>query len=208
MSVLYHGSNIKIDRYLEPIKISDNEKAVFASPYKEFVLAFMGRKWSDEDLELGVYRFRTYIIEKKPKIFNKIFSRQQGYLYEVSSNGFKTDPRCGQFEKIKKTRTKISKTVHIPDVLKALKRSEIIMIRYNDLKYVHFNKIGNCLAKEFDKFTFNDLNKLPLKNICIKSKNIDYEDIRKAIYGSNDKKIKKIGMAKLTSLYKVYIVFD
>lgn len=208
---LYHGSNLLIEKFLKPFpsKVINGEEAVFASPYKEFVLAFMGKKWSDKDIELGSYKFKTYIIEKKPGMFKKIYSNQKGYLYEVSKTGFKDDKRLGMqgFEKIKKTKTKIKKMSKIDDVLKELKKSKIIMITYKQLKFIEFSTKCNTYTEFKDnKFNFESLDNLKNKNYCVKSKIVDYKDLRNNLYGDINKKIKLIGFYQLTKTIKLYVI--
>jgi len=211
---LYHGSNFKIEKYLEPIesKILDGDKAIFASYYRYLILAFLGKKWSNKDLELGSYKFKTYLVEKRPNAFEDIYKGQKGYMYEVSKSGFKKDERiCNKVERIKTTKSKIKNTYEIKDLLEELIKSDILMIKYSDLNFVYFTNPKNKKLKLKiikNKFNFDNLKKLEEGNYLVQTiEPIDYIDIRKNLYGELNKKIKKIGFCNINT-DRFYFIFD
>jgi hypothetical protein len=187
--MLYHGSKFLIKNYLEPhsSRVINNEKAVFASPSKSFVLAFMGDKWSDNDFELGEIDGILFMVEKKPNVFSKYLDKKEGYLYTMSNKNFHSNQRLGmkKYEFISDKKVKILKTKKINNVLDALKKSKIKLIKYNQIDFIH---LSDKILKKLD---------------------INYSDIWKKVYGINsNKKIENIGIVYLSNKIKHFILFD
>ena len=92
--VLYHGSGKKL-KTLKPLNQHgdpDLDKAVFASPSKEFAMCYSGRKWSDCDINQSGYgngKNRKFVLtEMRPGALEDIYGGASGYLYEVPKEPF------------------------------------------------------------------------------------------------------------------------
>jgi hypothetical protein len=118
--ILYHGSTARIEDWLEPrpSKVINGEKAVFATPNRWMAEAFAsGLKHTQ--IDLGVANGVGYLAEMYPGAFNIL--KIPGYLYTLSSEGFKHDPRLmGPQELINPDRTKILKTEMIGSLYDAI----------------------------------------------------------------------------------------
>lgn len=213
---IFYGSKSKIDKYIELQKseILNDEKVIHGSYYYEIILTFLGKKWTNRDIEVGSYKFKTYIIEKRPGAFEDIFRGQKGYIYEITDKGFKKDSRLheNQFELIKKTRTKIKVTHEINDVLKELRKSDAVMINYDSLNFVYFIGSKKKLKSyknelKYENFNYNDLVNLPNGNVLIKANNIDFENIEKNINVDKIKKTHVVGFSEPLKNYRVYTLF-
>lgn len=128
--VLYHGSS-EIIEILEPY-YSDilDDKAVFATNKRWLALCFIA-KFKDSDIKIGLVNGIPYLEEVKKDAFD-IF-KTSGYIYTVSSEGFKSHKKLGLkgSEFIKKTETKIIETEKIDNVYMSLKNTDVYMVPYD-----------------------------------------------------------------------------
>lgn len=130
---LYHGSPNKIDR-LEPKNLHGDPQvptAVFASPSREFALAYSGGKWGDRDMEQSLWWDRDnpehtpqmMLQEMRPGAFDETY-QQPGYLYHVPGETFSESPRHGTpWEQISENAVTPTQTEEIPNVSEALRAS-------------------------------------------------------------------------------------
>ncbi len=142
----YHGSKTKIEGYLKPMpsRVIDNEKAVFATPSKTLALIY-SCKWNDSDIELGRVNGKLVIREQYPNAFDLL--KNDGYIYEFSSDGFQTDKRLGMKndEFINYNKVKILKTYKVSNVLTQIKKlKEVTLITIDE--YVKF--LDKCIRKK------------------------------------------------------------
>jgi hypothetical protein len=201
----YHGSSKLIDGYLEPrsSRVIDNEKAVFATPSKEFALAFMGEKWNDNDFDLGSNGRYLHMVERRRGNFEKFFN-VDGYLYKVNKSGFRSDKRLGMpdHEVICDDNVKILSTQYIPNILNALRKSKIVMIKYDDLKFIRFKK-GCKKVMVNTEYILS----LGYQSICLSPDNVSYTSLWKDLVGrKSNEHISKIGvgMVKDSTVYTIF----
>jgi len=89
---LYHGSPRRL-KILRPRNLHgdpDVAEVIFATPFREFALAYAGRKWGDRDLEQSAVAGRPPVTlrEMRPGAFQAIFSGKRGFVYQVPSTPF------------------------------------------------------------------------------------------------------------------------
>lgn len=130
---LYHGSKYEIQGQLEPRPsgVIDGEKAVFATNERWLALVFIP-KHTDADLSIGFAQGIPYIMEMYDGAFDKL--RDSGYIYKVSSDGFRSDPRLGMrhHEFINDDAVDIIESEHIGDVLAELKKTDVKFVSASD----------------------------------------------------------------------------
>ena len=136
----YHGSPRKLD-VLDPRDEhgdTDTPKVVFASPSRNFALAYAGKKWGDRDMEQGYYGSgpdRPMVLrEMRPNAFKDIFDKKRGYLYHLPEAPFHIDAkRKCLAEQWSPTSVVPNKVEEIMDTLKALQaeKEKIQLIPYN-----------------------------------------------------------------------------
>lgn len=218
---LYHGSKKLIKNTLLPFpsKVVNGDMKVFATPSKGFALMFMGKKWHDDDIELGYNNEKNilYAIEKKKNIFKKVFVNRTGYLYKVSAKQFHTDDRLGMkhHEFIADEPVKIISTIVINDVYKELLKSNIILYTFDKIKFIYFNQKKN----NSDIITLNNFNGISMDNIILNIKsytkknivvncNVDYESIWKYVYNINKNDIiTKLGLVEIKKNDYSFIIY-
>jgi len=136
--VLYHGSHKRHLDVLEPrpSNVLDGEEAVFATNVWEIALIF-SRKWTDDDLELGVMNDHLYVAEMFPGAFSVLCG--DGMIYHIKKmdeiKKFTGDERLGMkdHEFISKTKVEYSFREYCPNIKKVLDDSEnIICIKYEE----------------------------------------------------------------------------
>lgn len=121
---LLHGSPTAVPT-LDPGK-----DGVFASPYREMALAYLGR-WDDDDLE---QRFITrpgkpakfVLTEKRPGALKEIFSGRSGHLHHVSDEGFAQHGPADN-EMVAHRPVPVLKSEEIPDAYRALQEAGVVM---------------------------------------------------------------------------------
>jgi len=110
---------------------------VFATSSRVFATVFLGKPWSDTELEFG--RFSQdqpmYLREQHPGVFERIYKGQQGWLYHVDASRFSRDPRTGMREEfISRAPVPISKTTRVNGVWDALldlqKKGQLVLITF------------------------------------------------------------------------------
>jgi hypothetical protein len=219
---LYHGSHKLIKNILNPhpSKVVNGEEKVFATPSKAFALMFLGKRWHDDDIELGSHgeKHLLYAIEKKKNIFIKIFSGKTGYLYKVNAKQFHTDERLGMknYEYIADQPVDILSTKIINDVYKELLKSDIRMITFDKIKFIYFNQIKyNSDVVIVDIFNYEKLDDIMANIKLYKKKNvvvngaIDYGNIWKSIYNlDKNVTITKIGLVEIKKNDYTFVVYD
>jgi len=141
-AALYHGSPEKIDK-LEPRNYHGDPKvpaAVFASPSREFALAYSGGKWGDRDIEQGTHSetddfsdARIDLREMHPGAFEETFQRP-GYMYELPAESFTASPRHGTpWEQVSSTAVIPERVRKIKNVARALQAAKNIrMLPYDE----------------------------------------------------------------------------
>lgn len=141
---LFHGSKHPVGaagggtaHVLEPrpSRVIGGESAVFATNARWLALAFIsGARGSD--IELGTVdddgKPLSYILEARPGTFDLL--KVPGYIYSVSSRGFKSDPRLGmkRHEFIKSSAAKIVHVEHIASAWDELQKCDITLVPYAD----------------------------------------------------------------------------
>lgn len=118
-SVLYHGSTVKIDS-IEPRNHHGDPNVgdvVFASPYRQMALAYLGR-WGDADINQSGYSKdgkQVYTLEEmRPGAFKDVYGKGPGYLYELPADKFARGKTYGGTHEVVST-----------EVVTPLRRSEI-----------------------------------------------------------------------------------
>ena len=132
--LLYHGSPIKME-VLKPKNLHGDpnvKDVVFATPSREFALAYAGKKWGDRDIEQRVNNRRMSLTESRPGALDETFSKVPGYIYHLPSEGFSKLPRQRtSFEVVSERPVKPVKIEEIPDTLRALHESGVVLNRYD-----------------------------------------------------------------------------
>jgi len=219
---LYHGSKKLIKDVLLPFptKVVDGKETVFATPSKAFALMFMGKKWHDDDIELGSHgtKHLLYAVEKKKNIFKKSFVGRTGYLYKVSPKQFHSDKRLGMkyHEYIADEQVDIISTQIINDVYKELLKNDIKLFSYDKIKFIYFNQNKyNSDIVNIDKFNYESLDDIVTNIKSYKKKNIvvngpiDNKNIWKKIYNlDRNDPITKIGLIKINKYEYTFIVYN
>jgi adenylate kinase family enzyme/GNAT superfamily N-acetyltransferase len=127
---LYHGSPEKLET-LEPKNYHEDPgipKAVFASPSREFAMAYAGKKWGDRDINQSTrFRDKQRIVtlqENRPGAFDELYKGQPGYLYHVPAEPFEVPHKRTTWEQISRNAVTPTDIETIPDVLAELQRSK------------------------------------------------------------------------------------
>jgi hypothetical protein len=131
-----------------PSKVIDNEPAVFATNKLWLALLFIAHA-KDADFESGFYNKQPYILEQYPGAINKFLKNKNGYIYYLNKDNFYSDDRLGLQgnEFISANEEKIVKTIEIPDVYDALKKTEVNIISFDDLATLKRGLRGKILTK-------------------------------------------------------------
>lgn len=139
---MYHGSPTKVDQ-LEPRGYHGDPQvppSVFASPLREFALAYSGGKWDDRDIEQGLHSetdepgtAKVELREMRPGVFDEVY-QQPGYMYELPSESFATSPRHGTpWEQVSTNTVTPRRVEHIKNVAKELRASKNVeMLPYDE----------------------------------------------------------------------------
>ena len=117
---LYHGSKHKLEHLMpQPSGVLHGEAAVFATPSREFALAFINYP-AKSGIELGSFEKKLHLIEMRPEALEVMDS--PGYLYLLDRANFHTDKRVGMpdHELVSKKPAKIITSEYIPSALKEL----------------------------------------------------------------------------------------
>lgn len=140
-ALLFHGSPIRARR-LEPRDLHGDPQippAVFASPSREFALAYSGSKWGDRDLEQSVHYNandqdsvpKMVLQEMRPGALKEIFDRS-GYLYSLPAETFEAGRQQTPWEMISKKPVMPTRTERVKNILEALgARSNVTLLPYN-----------------------------------------------------------------------------
>lgn len=137
-NIMYHGSKHPVTAGApepRPSRVIDGESAVFATNSRWLALVFIAGA-TDDNIEIGVIgdngKAIPYIAEARPGAFELL--KIPGYIYTVSSRGFKSDPRLGmcRHEFIKRSAAKITHTERILSVWDALQQEDITLVPYRD----------------------------------------------------------------------------
>lgn len=127
----YHGSSALIKDYLlpHPAGVLNGASAVFATNTRWLALVFIPRH-TDADLDIGFAAGIPYIAEQYAGAFKLL--KASGYIYEVSPRGFHSDPQLGMqhHEFINPRKVRILRKEYVPDVLAALKKTEVNFIPF------------------------------------------------------------------------------
>lgn len=127
----YHGSSTLIKDYLlpHPSAVINGENAVFATNTHWLALVFIPRH-TDADLDIGFADGIPYIAEKYAGAFKLL--KASGYIYEVSTREFHSDPRLGMqhHEFINPQKVRILHQKFVPDIFGALKKTEVNFIPF------------------------------------------------------------------------------
>jgi hypothetical protein len=130
---VYHGSPFKLAEITPKLHYLSNKPLVFGSSSFTIALTLIA-SWDDSEIELGeVDKDTPYLMEKYKGAFDDIFRGTSGYIYTLDARGFRS--ALTKFEMVSTETPKIKSRVYIPDVLQALKESEIQLISFDDSFY-------------------------------------------------------------------------
>jgi 8-oxo-dGTP diphosphatase len=132
-STFYHGgpAEIALGGYLQPqaSRILGGEYAVYATPSRAMALCFAAPvPHFDDNFCLGHFCNQLFLFENHPNALRRFYQRP-GFLYEVSSEGFRTDQRTGiRSEFVGNSPVRVLTKRHIPNVLLALQTDPGVQI--------------------------------------------------------------------------------
>lgn len=139
----YHGSKLLIKDHLEPRSsaVINGQKAVFATN-KISMAMFFASGAPESMIEVGsmgneLERF-YYLRETKPNAFEKFF-KGIFYLYVLDPNNFNPDQRIQPTEFISNQPVKILKTYRIKNLYSSLKKSDLVLITWDDYENILFD---------------------------------------------------------------------
>lgn len=126
---LYHGSPLLVE-VLRPhkSKLVNMESVVFAATSKAIALCFCSTAWKDSDLDLGLVNGEPVLKELRKDALKLL--NIPGYLYHLSAQGFKSDPRIAAFEKINTKKVYPHRIFRVENVLEELKTLDIEIIEF------------------------------------------------------------------------------
>lgn len=135
--ILYHGSKIGGILNLKPAQHNavNKESVVFAATDRRFALAMI--HGTGEQIAVGYHidqntHVKSMYIDEIESGTLKLLEAP-GILYEVSDEGFRTDPRISHVERICNQSVKVLKEEYIPNVLEELRKFEIQIVEYRDV---------------------------------------------------------------------------
>ena len=134
---LYHGSSHKIDTLVPRDDHGDPDvpAAVFATPYKQMALAYLGGRWGDRDINQGsrgVNDKGWYLQEMRPGAFDASYKGQEGWLHELPPESFVRPKRSrgSSFELISTEPVTPVRAKRIKNIRLALRRAGVQLIPY------------------------------------------------------------------------------
>lgn len=127
---LYHGSSKKFTT-LKPFvaKAHPENDTVYATASYEFALAYCGNKWDDLILNQSMINGKQVLTEILPGTFKKIYDTK-GYMHYLTSEGFY---EYNHHEWVSIWEQEPYKIETIPNVLRALERSNTTLYKYPNL---------------------------------------------------------------------------
>jgi hypothetical protein len=157
---LYHGGPKKVD-VLEPKNLHgdpDVDAVVFASPKKEFALAYSGKKWGDKDINQSITGPKNdrkmTLTEMRPGALEDIYGGVKGYLYEVPDDKFEVIPtrRGSAYEVISTEPVKPTKTIEVDNILTALERLKNVKLEEYNPKGKSYRRAVARMKNRVDSF--------------------------------------------------------
>jgi superfamily II DNA or RNA helicase len=149
---VFHGSSLKLQT-LQPRHehgLAGIGSVVFASPSRDFALAYAGNRWTNEDIRQGVVDGKRGDVmrleEMRPGAFKDAFDTP-GYLYRISDRGFTAVSKDGTPEVVSSKAVKPTQATHLRNVLKELKRSEDIELRSFREKTANLSMMPSVLTE-------------------------------------------------------------
>lgn len=129
---VYHGSNRRLKKVrAKPHYLADDKKVAFATPSKALAISFLA-KWTDKDFYQGSTNGGPLTMkEKYPGAFEKIYKGKKGYIYSLDGKDFKWQPNLMRQERVSYNDPKVKSRKYIKDVWKALRQSDIKLVRHN-----------------------------------------------------------------------------
>jgi len=111
--------------------------AVFASPFRDFALAYAGRKWSDRDFNQSIRRksgqHEMIMREMRPNAIEDTYKNVPGYLYHLAPQEFERTQRPGStWEVISTKPVKPLRVESVTDVLQALESEPSVRLERYD----------------------------------------------------------------------------
>lgn len=131
-AVIYHGSPFKIEGGPTPQKhpLTGDKPVVFGTPNRGVALAFMGKRWTDADFDLGsVNRGPLTLTELRKGALRDTFKGQKGYLYTLDSKSFSSEPGLWSAERVSSSKPTVLKVERIDDVYAELAASGDIIVK-------------------------------------------------------------------------------
>jgi len=131
-AVIYHGSPFKIEGGPTPQKhpLTGDKPVVFGTPNRGVALAFMGKRWTDADFDLGsVNRGPLTLTELRKGALRDTFKGQKGYLYTLDSKSFSSEPGLWSAERVSSSKPTVLKVERIDDVHAELVASGDIVVK-------------------------------------------------------------------------------
>ena len=136
---VYHASPYDLDILSPKDDHGDPDvaKAVFATKHPGMVLAYLGKKWGDRDIEQGSSDNgqRWHLREMRPGAFKDIYpDDHSGYLYELPADTFRRPERSlgSDYEVISDTPVAPLKKTRINDILATLKDAGVELTQFDD----------------------------------------------------------------------------
>lgn len=129
-SILYHGSNSKV-KELKPHVSTHGKQWVYATADRNFALCYAGKQWNDLNINQCYYNGQLYLTEIEKGAFEKFFDCP-GYVYSFDGSGFK---KLNKHEFVNENSIYLDddSVEYIPNVLDALRESEIKLFNYPKL---------------------------------------------------------------------------
>ena len=133
---IYHGSReeLKGGPTLQPHYLTNDLPTVFGTPLRGMAMAFLGKRWTDDDFDLGsVSGGPLTLRELRPGALRETFQGQKGHLYTMDATPFVYMPQLMGEERVALRQPKTVRTEKIPDIYEAL-------LSQNDMKVVPFQE--------------------------------------------------------------------
>lgn len=129
--LVYHGSNFRNQRSLEPSNTGFEDNYVYATDNFMEAVIFLGEKRNSLQATWDLDCEVPFFCERAEGVFEKWYSNVRGSVYALSRNEFTKDSRLSKHEYISTHPVKVLEEIVIPDAKDYLK-DNLRIVDYKD----------------------------------------------------------------------------
>lgn len=129
--VVYHGSNYRHQRTLEPRNTGFEADYVYATDNFIEAVIFLGEKRNSLQATWNTDGDTPFFCERAEGVFDRWYSGTSGSVYVLSMSEFKKDPKLSKHEYFSTYPVKVLHEIEIPDAKKYLE-SKLHIVHHKD----------------------------------------------------------------------------